>query len=348
MATLVKRRVLFNPGRKRRKRANGKRKMSIKQIRIFGTPAQKAALKRRRKSNPSVRRKRKRRANIGEIVTLSLGKRSNSGRKRRKRRTNTVMARPKRRRRANSVRRRRVSRANPVRRRRRRRANIGVTRRRRRRANPVRRARRRRVNSGVRRRRRYSSRANSGRRRYSRRRSNSGRRYRRNVGVITNIEKALGVTAGAVVTNYAMSWLASYSPSLTSGPLSYATIIALGMAEGWVVSKFLKKPQLGENIAVGAIVLAAIKAVQQYLPTVSTGLSGFRRRGLGVLGASSFTYPQVLSKPGNFAQFQIAPDYSNYVNSQIANSMPAKGMGAIFPAANGGSRSGLRRVGRAA
>jgi hypothetical protein len=49
----------------RRKNAAKRRKLSPKQIRIFGTPAQKAALKRRRKAKAHVPVRRRRKSNPG-------------------------------------------------------------------------------------------------------------------------------------------------------------------------------------------------------------------------------------------------------------------------------------------
>lgn len=56
--------VLGNPSRKKRRKASmakRKRRLSAKQIRFFGTPAQKAALKRKRRTNSGKRRHTKRR-----------------------------------------------------------------------------------------------------------------------------------------------------------------------------------------------------------------------------------------------------------------------------------------------
>lgn len=89
MATVLKRRRLANPGRKR---SSGRRKMSAKQIKYFGTKRQKAALKARRRNaggSKKVRRRTtttRRQANIGEIVSIGLNPERKSM-ARRKRRT---------------------------------------------------------------------------------------------------------------------------------------------------------------------------------------------------------------------------------------------------------------------
>lgn len=120
MAFAAKRRVVVNAGRRRRR--NARRNLSAKQIKFFGTPAQKAALKanRKRKRNASARttmrrarktfgtrhRRRARAKNPGDILSLALnpGKgrtmaraRKSSGRRRNHRRRRSV-ANPRRRR----------------------------------------------------------------------------------------------------------------------------------------------------------------------------------------------------------------------------------------------------------
>ncbi len=102
MATAVRRHVIVNPHRRRnkakgRRRKNRARHLSAKQIRYFGTPAQKAGLKRsrsakraaahRKRSVPKKRNRRsvahrtRRRTNPGDILSLALG--NPGGKKRR-------------------------------------------------------------------------------------------------------------------------------------------------------------------------------------------------------------------------------------------------------------------------
>ena len=102
MATAVRRHAIVNPHRRRkakaRRRKNRARHLSAKQIRFFGTPAQKAALKRSRSAkraaahrNRSVPKKRnrrraahrtRRRSNPGDILSYAIPL-GNPGRKRR-------------------------------------------------------------------------------------------------------------------------------------------------------------------------------------------------------------------------------------------------------------------------
>jgi len=125
MAFAAKRRVVVNAGRRRR-RTNARRKLTAKQIRFFGTPAQKAALKnsRRRKRNASARttmrrahktfgtrlhrRRPRAKKNPGDILSLTLNpgkgrtmaraRRSRSSGRRRNYRRRRAISNPRRRR----------------------------------------------------------------------------------------------------------------------------------------------------------------------------------------------------------------------------------------------------------
>lgn len=156
MAEVQRKRTLVNPGRKR-KRRNGPRKMSAKQIAIFGSKRQKAALKasRKRKRNAAkprhssarrnasrkaarparrtaraARRRRSGRRNPGGIIEVALNPSTPKRRKMaktRKRRKSTSRRRTNRRRRTNPA---------PVQHHRRRRRSTGRRTHRRRRSNP--------------------------------------------------------------------------------------------------------------------------------------------------------------------------------------------------------------------
>ena len=123
MAFAAKRRVVVNAGRRRRR--NARRTLSAKQIKFFGTPAQKAALKnsRKRKRNAAARttmrharktfgtrhRRRARAKNPGDILSLVLNpgkkgstmaraRRSRSSGRRRNYRRRRAVSNPRRRR----------------------------------------------------------------------------------------------------------------------------------------------------------------------------------------------------------------------------------------------------------
>lgn len=334
---IIKRKRLYNGSKSRVKRRNPKR-LTLRQKLFFGSKAQRSAAKKslsngRRSRRINIKRSngvrtRKRRSNIGSIITLDLV-RKNTGKKKRK---NTSMAIRKRRvntrrRRRNVVYRGKVGKgkgmykysSNP-RRRRRNRRNSGVV------------VRRRRRNTS----RRLVTRRNNGRR-VARRsyRRNSG--YRRN-GIGSGVSKGLGIVAGMFLAGKISDFITNFSPSLASGPMSIATTAVAGFLQGWAVKKFTGKTELAENLMVGGLALAAIKALNMFAPQFSPSLSG-----LGLIGGSSFTYPQVMAG-NNYGKFLIAPDYQSAINAAQVSNGP--GMRGIYPTPSGGGRVGLKRVGR--
>src|ERR1039458_4085936 len=108
MATATRETIIANPARKRRSNMAARRKMSAKQIKHFGTPRQKAALKSRLKSTPRPRSKPRRKNAARKVITgygstvmnpsgktnvvFNKGKRANPKhhRKAKRRRTNKV------------------------------------------------------------------------------------------------------------------------------------------------------------------------------------------------------------------------------------------------------------------
>jgi hypothetical protein len=315
MAVLLKKRV-FNPGKKR---------LTARQKLFFGSKRQRTAAK-RSLSNKGKRRNTGRRVkNVGEIITLSLPKRKvklnnpmatrrrrNSRRRRNAPRTWSALYRAKYYRTAKAKKRsngRRSKLANPRRRRRRNSSRV-IT--------------------------RYRYR-NPGR--LVSRRRNSSRR-RRNPGFLgADITKVAGILGGATVTNLIVKQLpATYS----TGTLGYATLTATALAQGYLVKKVFKNAALGEDMMIGGLVLVAIKLMGDLFPTFSLGLSG--GRGLGLIGNSSFTVPQI-PVPGSMGKFQIAPNYQSAINAAIPP-MPAKTMNGINTAVTMGGRTGARRVGR--
>lgn len=279
MATVAKRRTLVNPGRRRRNR--GKRKMTAKQIRFFGTKRQRAALRssgkrKRRRRNPSLfkrasravgslvgtrkRRRRRKSSNVGEIITIGLSG-ANPGT--RKRRSTRVAKRRK----------RRVSRARPVRRRRRRNVAVVNPRRRRRRNYGVRR--RRRTNYGIRRR----------------------RGHRRNPGMLSGrFGQVAGVIGGATVTGFICNTLVPVG--LRTGIVGYLSTAAVAMLQGTVAGKFLKSSKLGADMTLGGFVYLGLKIANDLVPSLAAaspiGLRG--RRGVGlIVGGNNFVLPRVLA-----------------------------------------------------
>lgn len=347
MAVQVRTRRLSNPSKRLVRRKSSatkkKRKLSPKQIAIFGTPRQKAALRasrtRKRTKNTGtysirktkkraskfiggsqsksigkhLRSKPKRRKNVGEIVSISLagltgnpGKRRNTGMaKRRKRLSKSPSARAARRRyRATH----RVG--NPVRRRR---------------THTVARRRRRRTNTGVARRNPVYRVRRVGRR-------NSGRR--RNSGMMSGLSsgtlgQAIGFISGMLGARYLTQLVLGGN---NTGYVGYAGNVAASVILGMVAGKATKNKNLGHTVMIGGIASTILRVVSEktsYGSFIQTSLSGAGKGGdvgIGIITDSSFFNPQV-AQPGSMTQFITPAATRSYVGSQIAQtaSMAAAG-----------------------
>lgn len=268
---------LANPRRIKRKAKNARkhRRMSPKQIRIFGTKRQKAALKAKRKrSNPrrivvrkrTVKRARRSHHNPALIVTLGA-------------------ANPHRR-------------SKPVAtKRRRRRAVNKSTHRRRRHTNPRRVVRRRRRSNPVAHRRRRRSNAKKVIIRYRNKRRSNPRRHhsRRNPSLfgasITSKQGLMivgGALTGVVVSKFAPTLLPT---SLTGslGSSSFGPTILTGgaaLAAGWLAGKWDRG--FGDAVLLGGLVQTVSVALNAFLPSVYSSLG----IGLGDLLPGQFAVPQ--------------------------------------------------------
>lgn len=318
MAVAVKNRRLVNSGK-------NKRKLSPKQIAIFGTARQKAALRasRSRKRNAGVnsirktkkrgvkvtkaygspysnwrvgKRKRAKKRNVGEIVSISLAglagnpgkRRRNSGMaKRRRKAVRTVGARKtvRRRRRNTGVARKRVMH---------RRRRIAVARmapRRRRRSNPMYRVRRvhRRRNAGV----------------------------SKLSGVIG---KSLAIIGGAVGTRYLTQFALGGN---NTGVIGYLGNAVAAVALGWATTKVTKSQELGKNVMIGGAVSTVLRIIQDKTSLgsfINLSLQGAGKGGdigMGIIQDSSFFSPQVAS-PGSMTQFVTPRGTRSYVSAQMA------------------------------
>lgn len=309
MATISKVRRLVNPGRKR--------KLSPLQKLFFGSKRQRATVKANRSKRKRVTARktvtRKRKRNVGSIITVWPKGKSNPGRKYKRRKKSNRgkrviivnkgerMATKRRRARRVIHRRRRRAVANPSVRRRRRRT-VGVSRRRR--TYSV----RRRRNPGVK---RYSRRRRSGVRR-------AGRRHvRRNPGMLTGTAgRVLGVVGGVAVTKLLCGFLPA---QLSTGILGYASTAAIAVLQGKMVGKFSKSSALGNDMLIGGLAYLTAKVLNDFFPSIGsyTGISG-----MGLIGPSSFYTPQV-NQMGNMGAFQVP----NAIRGAIASSMPVASRG---------------------
>jgi hypothetical protein len=270
---------LANPRRIKRKARNARkrRRMSPKQIRIFGTKRQKAALKaasKRKRSNPrrivvrkrTVKRARRSHHNPALIVTLGA-------------------ANPHRR-------------SKPVATKRRRRRAVNKSHRRRRHTNPRRVVRRRRRSNPVAHRRRRRSNAKKVVIRYRNKRRNSSRRRhasRRNPSLfgasITSKQGLMivgGALTGVVVSKFAPTLLPT---SLTGslGSSSFGPTILTGasaLAAGWIAGKWDRG--FGDAVLLGGLVQTVSVALNAFLPSVYQQLG----IGLGDLMNGQFAVPQ--------------------------------------------------------
>lgn len=261
--------------RRPKQSARKKRRMSPKQIRIFGTKRQKAALKvamkrKRMKSNPrrvtskrtASHRRTKRVHNPALIVTLGAVN---------PRRRKPVAAKKTKKRRAKAVQKRRTTKTRRVVRRRR---------------NPVAHRRRRRSNSAKKVIIRYRNRKH---------RRNTSRRHRRNPTLFGSsimssggLKIVGGALAGVVVAKFAPTLLPTTMLGSLGGSNVGKVVItgASAVAGAWLISKWDRS--IGEAALLGGLMQTASVALNAFLPSVYQSLG----IGLGDLMPGSFPVPQ--------------------------------------------------------
>lgn len=175
-------------------------------------------------------------------------------------------------------------------------------------------------------------RSNPGRRRrvYSRRRRHSNpsvRRHtrRRNPGVMSGtLGRVLGVVGGIATTKLLMGFVPA---QFTTGVIGYLATGVVAVAQGKLVGKISKSPALGNDFMIGGFALLAAKVLNDFFPSIGgyTGISG-----MGLIGPSSFYVPQV-NQNGSMGQFVLPAAVS---------------MGMPQPAPASGNLGRLRRTGR--
>jgi hypothetical protein len=286
MAEVSRKRTLVNPARRRKRRKRNPRKMSAKQIKWFGTKAQKAALKnsrRRKRANASRRhtkrhsparrnaapkraratrrahrtthrRRTRRRSNPGGIVEVALNPATP------KRRKKTV-ARTRRRKRSNA----------------------------RRRHHTVRHRRRNPVATTRRHRRRRSYRTN---RRRSRRSNPSFG------GIGSLITSAAYAVGGAVSSKYLTQLVLGSS---NTGYLGYAANLAASFVGGKALGMFIKNKQAENSFILGGVIMTLIRFLSDQTPLGST----LQQYGLGDYEASTWLSPARLIDANKSAQIEL-------------------------------------------
>ncbi len=340
MATISRMRRLVNPGRRRRRNGIAKKVLSPLQKLFFGSKRQRAAVRKNssiRKSKKAIKRTmhpshasriavslygrdgykkrkrkfntRRRKRNVGSIITVRT--KSNPGRKRRYKRRRKVtvnkgvtMARTRRRRRAVSNprrrrvyhrRRRRAVAVNPRRRRRRARRNVSYV---------------KRIKRG-----RYMY-SNPGRRR-RRARVHHRRHYRRNPGIMTG---TMGRVAGMLGGFGATALLTGFVPAgLSTGIMGYISTGVVAVLQGKAVGKIMKSSALGNDFLVGGMAYLAVKVIKDMFGYSIPGFSG-----MGLIGGSSFYVPQV-NRNGSMGSFLLP----SAVGGAIASIPTKAGMGVM-------------------
>jgi hypothetical protein len=294
MATRIQVRRLANPRRKvnaKRRNATRRRKMSPKQIRIFGTKAQKAALKRKRnKRNPvrkvnvakrvNRRRRNKRSPNPALVVTLG----AMNPRRRKRRNKPVAKAKANRRRRRVATNPRRTNRRRNVRRNARR-----VNRRRRNRRNPATRIVV--VSPKANRRRRRNTRHS-----YARRRVHHRRRRNPSIpdlfGAPLFGKNALEMVGGGLVGLAAAKFIPTMIPGVSTFTGSnIGRVVVSGISAvvgGWLGSKV--SPQFGQGVLFGGMIQTVSIALNAFLPTAYAPLAPYTT--LGDLMNGGFSIPQ--------------------------------------------------------
>lgn len=294
MAIITKVRRVVNPARKRRTRnrsASGRRKMTAKQIKHFGTKRQKAALKAARTRKRTATAKPRRIARRKARRTRNASTSSTSAPKR----VVVVVKNPTRRkaRRKRSVTRRSnpllvtLGAINPQPKRKKvmakRRRKSVATRPRRRRANPTRRRRATRV-VVVTKRRSARRKANPTRRR----RSTSGRR--RNPAIFGSSHSAVEtfkmVGGGLVGVTLAKTLPAMLPAQLVSTPILRVAMTLAAAYLGQFIAGKVASGKFADAVFFGGLMQAGSQALNTFLPSVGA------RFGLGELIAGNFVVPQ--------------------------------------------------------
>lgn len=276
MAQTTRQRVIANAGRRRR---GARRNMTAKQIRFFGSPAQKAALKKSRamkRNKPKAKKKHhvvahrgKARRNVGELIGYTFnagGTKTNKGRRNSAKKGQHKMAKTK----------RKARRA----------AKAG--------------------SSGHHKRRRNTGHKSHGGHTHRRARSRSRSRsnYRRNAGagmfgnvggILTN---AVFVIAGALGSKLLTQMVLGTN---NTGVVGYAGNAVAGIGLWFLASKVLKNSEAAKGVISGTAVQLVLRLINDYTPFGQY----VNQLGMGDYQAQAFVTPQVLVDPYNSARIRI-------------------------------------------
>lgn len=269
MATWAVKKRLVNPARKKKNRAS----LSPKQIKFFGTPQQKAALKRKRRNaamlgkktkrvSPKVKR-RKRRTNIpGAIITAGLAGMNPAAKKERR----TQMSKPKTKKRRSSAR-------------------------------PSFKQSHRASSRPKRRKNGMIQNFMGPRRKKAKRRANPS--LRSSGGLLKN---GLFMLAGLVGSRLLPQMFLAAN---NTGVMGYGANLAIALGGGFATKAILKDSQAGNMFILGGIGGIILRAIQDFTPfgqAINTSLQGVG--DVGIYGATTFFVP--LAEAGGSDRGQMA------------------------------------------
>jgi hypothetical protein len=270
MAQTQRQRIIANAGKKRRtKRRNAARHgLTAKQIRYFGTPAQKAALRKSRsakRNGPKARKhhstthRRKVKSNTGEIIGYTLANAGKKSSRKPAKKGHGKMAKTKRAHRKASAGHRHSKR----------RTNTGGTKHRRR----------------------------------THHRSRMNRRHRRNAGMFSGgvggiLTNAVFVIAGALGSKLLTQMVLGTN---NTGMIGYAGNAVAGFGLWFLAAKVLKNTEGAKGIISGTAVQLVLRLINDYTPFGQY----VSQLGMGDYQAQAFVTPQVLVDPYNSARIKI-------------------------------------------
>jgi hypothetical protein len=270
MAQTQRQRIIANAGKRRKKRNAARSGLSAKQIRYFGTPAQKAALRKSRsakRNKPKARKhhstahRRRVKRNTGEIIGYTLANAGKKSSRKPAKKGHSKMAKTKR-------------------------AH--------RKASAGHRHSKRRTNAGGKRHRRRSTMHRTNRRRGGHRR-NPGMFSGGIGGILTN---AVFVIAGALGSKLLTQMVLGTN---NTGMIGYAGNAVAGFGLWFLAAKVLKNAEGAKGIISGTAVQLVLRLINDYTPFGQY----VSQLGMGDYQAQAFVTPQVLVDPYNSARIKI-------------------------------------------
>lgn len=329
---------IANPRRRRStKRNRGRKNLSAKQIRFFGTPEQKAALKRSRAAKRAANARKNSAARKHRKRTRPVARRTNKARRVRRASVRRHNARRRTRRNSGAIVHYTLGSAlgNPAKKE----GKMARTRRRKNRSHAHRshrrtRANRRRSNGMYTRRRRRNT-----ARHYSRRRRSNpfGGSWG---GEIMNAAVALG---GFVASKLGAQAVLG---SGNTGPMGYAATIAVGGVGAWAIGGPLKNKKAAASFFTGSVIAVVAKIIQDYTPLgaylQSAGLGDGTAVGFGAYMPSNWLTPQIYQSPTTSAMVKYPWGGTGAPTAVVASAAPppdmqaSSGMGSLYGAVGAG------------